>query len=350
MTLFYILDGNNGATYILNAKDSTTVGDSLKFYKARTPKQKVMKNALKLYLHALGTVGDFFRFKGLKNKETIEAYLADVTQEKIDFALDENSSVLISPTRDKVIVHHHRDYFHKFAFGNSYAKVKNEANVYALLDRSLQHFKVSKFYDLEEKEDEHCSFKLSSEDKSEKKEIDLTLALVEMFNVSKQEKYLLSVYVAELKNKYEQSNISSEIIDSMLNTLEHNHEESSISLGLVHRDFKPWNINTESGLLIYDFEEAVTDGPPLEDLLNYHIDPIVRYLSASEIEKIIFEERHLEEYTRYLEKLEIDLDFKVLLYCYLTARVVFWMQVGEQETAVKYVTLFEYIVREYKEK
>ena len=60
------------------------------------------------------------------------------------------------------------------------------------------------------------------------------------------------------------------------------HTET-IPLGLVHRDFKPWNTLLRDTVLIFDFEEAFIAGPPLEDLLNYYIDPIIRYQSAIQV-------------------------------------------------------------------
>ncbi|NOQ32169.1 MAG: hypothetical protein GQ570_13725 [Helicobacteraceae bacterium] len=348
--IFFILEGNNGATYIFNAKNSNAVSDSLKFYKARTVKQKVMKNALKLYLNALALLCETSLYCSLKDKNEIEQYLEKLTDLPMDFELDENSSILISPTRDKIIVHHHGEYFYKFAFGNSYKNVKNEASIYELLNRPLQNFKVSKFYDLNDRENEFCSFKLGSQKKELKSDINLTSALVEMFRITRQEKHLFSSYLEDLKRRYLNSGIACDTIEKVLKELEVTHENELIPLGLVHRDFKHWNINVESGLLIYDFEEAVTDGPPLEDLLNYHIDPIVRYVSPSEVAEIILDSENMKEYKRYLKKLEIALDFKVLLYCHLLERAIFWMDRDEKETSVKYCDLLEYIVMEHKEK
>ena len=350
MKYFFILEGNNGATYIFNVKDANAVLESLKFYKALTVKQKVMKNALKLYLNGLGLLCKFFNVCRLKDKNEIEQYLAKLAGLSIDFELDENCSILISPTRNKIIVHHHDRYFHKFAFSDSYKNVKNEAKIYGLLSRPLQNFKVSKFYDLNDRENVFCSFKLGSQKKHIESNIDLTSALVEMFKVSRQEKHLFSSYLEDLKNRYVKSGITCVSVKKVLNELEDTHKDELIPLGLVHRDFKHWNITVESGLLIYDFEEAVTDGPPLEDLLNYTIDPIVRYLSPPEVADKMFDSENLKEYKRYLDKLEIDLDLQVLLYCYLIERAIFWIDADEKETSAKYCDLLEYIVMEYKEK
>lgn len=346
--IFFILEGNNGATYIFNALNLNTLKNSLRFYKARTFKQKVMKNALKLYLNTLGTACKVFNLNTLKDKKTIAKYLEALTEQTIDFELDENISILISPTRDKIIVHHHDNYFHKFAFGNSYKNVKNEASIYTLLDRPLEHFKVSKFYDYVDNENTFCSFKLSSQGKRVKTDNDLTSALVEMFSVTKQDKYLFTTYLNDLKNRYVKSNIVNESIVRVLKELKDTYKDVFISLGLIHRDFKPWNINDEQGLLIYDFEEAVTDGPPLEDLFNYFIDPIVRYVDCSGVSKLIFKPDNVSNYKRYLQELDIQIDYQILLYCYLIERAIFWKESNEIETSEKYCTLFEQIAREFQ--
>ena len=154
----------------------------------------------------------------------------------------------------------------------------------------------------------------------------------------------------EVKNRYVDSGLTCHSVDKVFEQLNHVHNDTQIPKGLAHRDFKHWNMNVESGLLIYDFEEALTDGPPLEDLFNYHIDPIIRYVSSAEVADTIFDSENMTEYQRYLRGLEIDLDFQTLLYCHLIERAIFWMDADEKETSIKYCDLLEYIVMEDKEK
>ncbi len=344
--MYFILEGNHGATYIFNAKDTGAVTFSLKFYKARIIRQKVMKKILKFYLNSLALLYKIPINFGLKNTNRIKQYLEISTNMSIDFGLDENCSILISPTRDKIIVHHHGHYFQKFAFGKSYKNVKNEAKIYELLDKPLQHFKVSKFQDYVNRENNFCSFKLGSPLNSSNLDVDITLALVELFNISRKEGYLFLTYLEKLKQKYIINSVTHESIDKVFDKLEASYKNVRVDLGLVHRDFKPWNINDEQGLLIYDFEESIIDGLPLEDLFNYYIDPIIRYFSPSEVAKYIFKEKYIKEYERYLHQLEISIDFKVFLYCYSIERIVFWANVNEIETSEKYCTFLELILME----
>jgi hypothetical protein len=346
--IYFILEGSTNSTYIFNAENVDAITYSLKFYKARTVKQKVMKNAFKLYLYCMGLLCRTSSLCILKDKSEVGRYLEKSIDRPMDFKLNEKTSVFISSTRDKIIVHHHGFFFQKFAIGNSYKKVKNEAMIYELLDVPLQNFEVSKFYDHADNENEFCSFKLSSQRKNIKIDINLTSALVEMFNVTKQNECSFTFHLEGLKNRYLKSTIECESVERVLRNFIDNYKNLFIPLGLVHRDFKPWNVNDESGLLIYDFEEAVIDGPPLEDLFNYYIDPIVRYLSPSKVSEKIFEIKNVKEYECYLGKLEINLDFKLLLYCYLIERAIFWMNANEKETSARYCDLFEYIIMEYK--
>ena len=103
-------------------------------------------------------------------------------------------------------------------------------------------------------------------------------------------------------------------------------------------------MNIESGLLIYDFEEAIVTGPPLEDLLNYHIAPIINYFSSSEVITKIFLQENVNDYNRYLEKLKINLNFKALLYCYVIEKILFYQQVVDSEIRSKYIELLKKII------
>lgn len=338
----FILHGNNGASYIVNIKNEDALSSSLKFYKTITTKQKWMKRALKLYLFGLKFFSRSFLFCSFKTALEIEQYLHSQINQTANFELDDECSVLISSTRDKIIVHHHHRYFHKFAFGTSYTKVKNEANIYALFNQPLRHFSVSKFFDLDIREDTFCSFKLGM-DRGESTDIDIPSALAELFDITKSESALFSVYLKNLKGRFSNADLLCEKTQKIFNHLEA-HADKTYPKGLVHRDFKPWNINTDNGLLIYDFEEAITDGLPMEDLFNYHIDPIIRYQSASDVTKTIVKPEHIYEYKRYLGMIKTDIGFQPFLYCYTLERALFWNNAADQNTFRRYLALGHYLI------
>ena len=139
-------------------------------------------------------------------------------------------------------------------------------------------------------------------------------------------------------------------MEQMTDALNSRYKDEVCSLGLVHRDFKHWNTNVESGLLIYDFEEAVTDGPPLEDLFNYHIDPIISHVSAEKVIEEIFQKEHLQEYGRYLKALQIDVPFEALLYCYVLEKILFYQADEYRQTREKYINLLQELMKLEHEK
>jgi hypothetical protein len=335
----YILQGRNGASYIINTHDAKAIADSLKFYKARTIKQNVLKILLQIYLGVLG----FMKSSKLKSIEGVNAYLGKLADQNIDYELDENCSVLISSVRNKIVVHHHDSYFQKFAFGKSHNNVKNEAAIYELLSKPMKYFRVSKIYDYINDRDAFCSFKLSNKDTSKYGRVDTVAALLELFSVTK--KVIdFEVYIIDLISRYESSSFKYSLMGKTLQQLLASSPNKKISLGLVHRDFKHWNINTENGLLIYDFEEAVVDGPPLEDMFNFYVDPVVRYQSANEVASIIFDMQNVKKYQSYLKALNVELDYRVLLYCFLIERALFWMKENDKKTADKYCQLLNHVI------
>jgi hypothetical protein len=350
--IFYILQGNNGATYFLNTKNWKSISDSLKFYKSRSLKQNILKASLQIYLYILGSFIQKVNLAPLKTRDEITDHLKNMIGEDITFDLDDNCSALTSPTKDKIIIHHHDKYFQKFAFGSSYQKAQNEADIYKLLlDRSLEYFYVSKIYNIS-KEEYFFSFKMKIKTTNKKKPTiknpDIESALVELFYSSPlNNSCTLLEYLLELQARHTALETNIDAIHQIIQLLKQQPRKQRIPLGLVHRDFKPWNISYDNNrLLIYDFEEAVIDGPPLEDLFNYYIDPEIRYKTSEDIALMILKPSMIKLYNHYLEKMKLDIDFKTLLYTYLIERAIFWFKENEIETSTNYINLISYFLYE----
>lgn len=346
--LFHILKGNNGATYICNAKNTNSIIHSLKFYKARSFKATVLKQGLQAYLLLKG----FFLKGSLESATEINQYLQKIAAVKTDFNINKNCSVLISPTTDKVIVNHHNNYFQKFAFGKSYNNVKKEAAIYALFTEDTKYFQTSKFYDVIDNKDQIITFKLSNKHILTKKAVQTTInlvpALLEFFNISKQNSGSIKKQVSVLKTALQQlSAIETGAQQQVLETINTNYGALEFPLGLVHRDFKPWNVLSYAKPLIFDFEETVTNGLPLEDLLNYYIDPIIRYKTTQEVVNLALSKTQIISYKNYLAKLTITIDFKVFLHFYLIERILFWSDANEEETARRYKKLSDHLILAY---
>jgi len=343
---FFILKGNNGASYIVNTKNWKAITYSLKFYKVRTSKTKLLKEGLCVFLFLKKYLFPY----NLKSSEEINPDLQNISKFDCEFNIDANCSVLISPTNDKVIVHHHHEYFQKFAFGKSYLSVKKEAEIYKLFKPSIQSFQVSHFFDEAIENDKWYSFKLSNADKetTKKKTADLVPVLVEFFKTSTHKICSVNTYINELLNKIE--TFDKNEIQLQVHVLEKHkktHGTFEFPLGLVHRDFKPWNLLNFEKPLIFDFEEAIIDGPPLEDLLNFYVDPIIRYKSAKKVAEKIVSNTFMQKCNTYLKKLDIKMDFTFFLNVYLIERMLFWKNAEDTETSNKYLNLSNYFLSEH---
>ena len=319
--IFFILSGNNGATYVICCNSFGNIYESLKFYKPVNLLGKLKKTALYVVLWIIGKLN----LKILKSLEAVNAYCADLVVKKIDFNLSDNSSVLVSPTRDKIIVNHHKRYFQKFAFGESQHNVKNESEVYRLLGLS-DSFLVSEILDIQN-DDDFCSFKLSHpftflKHKTPPKPKILSEILVEFFNKVPLTFISWQDYTTGLKRKLQTSALYDAFIMDLVNRIALNNFK--LPLGLVHRDFKPWNILYGNPPLIYDFEEAVFNGPPLEDFYNFYIDPIVRYQAPKNVLDAINSNEVKESLDDYIQNLKIDIPKEDLLVTYLIERLLFW--------------------------
>jgi hypothetical protein len=341
--LFFILNGNNGATYIINTANWIEISESLKFYRAYSLKSRVLKEGLRLFLWSKTN----FYPKRLKIVEEMQEYLQSLSQSNINFQLDTKFSVLVSPTRDKVIVNHHSEYFQKFAFGKSYRKVKNEANIYSLFKKPLKHFQVSEFYDAENRDAQLCSFKLSNSHliTTKSNSSDLVPALVEFFQISQVKNIKVDLFLEKLMKQTEFLELG--IIDMQAELLKRFNDiygNWEVPLGLVHRDFKPWNILNYGKILIFDFEEAITDGLPLEDMFNFYCDPIIRYQETPKVAEVMLDTKMIERYNAYLKELNITLGYDFFLHIYLIERIIFWSNAKEPVTSNSYLNLSNYLI------
>lgn len=333
---FYILNGNNGSTYVINVRSFKSIRYSLEFYKAINIKAVIASEILAYWLCILG----FLKVAKLKSKRQIEAYLANEINKKIDFKLDNKCSLFISTTRDKIIVNHHENYFQKFSFGNSYNNVKNEIKIYGLL-YSLKEFTISEIFDAKDK-GVYCSFKLKHPKLFKKNNITpssrfLSKILLEFFNKSSKEFVTWNSYVLSLKDKLDKSYVFERNIIHKINNIA--NKNIKLKLGLVHRDFKPWNMLYGYPPLIYDFEETIINGPPLEDFFNFYIDPIIRYQAPREILQLINSKEIKKAAEHYINELGLEISLEYLLITYCLERMLFWESKMDVKTAKCYKKL-----------
>lgn len=331
--IFFTKAGNNGATYIFNTKNISSINSSLKFYKSFTIRQKVVKTILFVYL----LLNKIFKKNSLKTSDEIVNFLKENTNQNIDFIVNDDYSILISPTRDKIIIHNHdKNSFDKYAFGKSLEGVKNEYNIYKLFKNESKSFNTSKIENFYSDEN-YCKFTLQNKSFISKSD-DLVTILIEFFNLDTKQIKLEDYYENTYKNL--DKNLS-----YYLNILKDIYKNKDIKIGLVHKDFKPWNMNNIQGPLIYDFEESC-QALVGEDLLNFYIDPIVSFKSLDEIVELINSNLVQKQLTSYKNKQSLDIDEKIMILNYLFERAYFWNKKNKQNLSSKYLELLKGFLNE----
>lgn len=335
---FVFIHGNNGATYILNTSSHKNLKYSLNFYSANNTRQRIVK----LGLYFFSFFKKKIRSKNLKSNLDVCNYLLALIPQYPHIDIDDNVSVLISPPRNKIIIHHHESYYHKIGFGENYKNVKNESLIYKKLLKKTESFQLSSVFDVQDFS-EVISFKMSNVniDRSEisQKRIKLVPALLELFTSVDYREDLLGNYVNSLISEGKKCDTDLDL--NPLRRISIMFGQEKIPFGLVHKDFKPWNIQPYNPIHIFDFEDAVIAGLPLEDLFNFFIDPIIRYKKTSQVVKVIYDKKNIKLYNIYLNNQKIGIKFEIFLLLYLYERCLFWKNKLENFTSKRYQAIYE---------
>jgi hypothetical protein len=320
---FYILKGTQGATYVLNTSGLKAINESLKFYKARNWPSALKKNLFAAFLWLAGKL----RFSQLLSLAEVRQQLFAWFSVNLPLDFDEACSLHISPTRDKIVVNHHNGSFTKTAFGKSYTKVKREAQHYQKLQKNYHYFTLSQLEQFTVSESGYCSLRLHNPAVpiKNKKGFNPVSLLVELFGSCG----LKSVTVSELSQGLLQALDNNSQFDftrhkEQLHQIIKIRGAQTLFLGFEHRDFKPWNLSLLDKPLLYDFEEALTEGFPLADLLNYYFDPLMARYPAKKVLSKALDKKHQRLYRQYMEALQLSLPFDVLLFLYVLRRILFW--------------------------
>ena len=125
-------------------------------------------------------------------------------------------------------------------------------------------------------------------------------------------------------------------------SLKNKYAKTNIPLGLVHRDFKLWNVLNYEKPLIFDFEETIMYGPPMEDLFNYLIDPIIMNKTQKDVSNFIFNKQNISLYKLYLRELNLKVDFDLFLKIYLFNKILFLKSDYKHRTLNRYIAFKSY--------
>jgi len=339
--IFYPLTGGNDAIYIINLSTFKDITVSLEFYKPVSMSRRILKNGIYLYLCFISILPKSFLNKKLRCIDGVRNLIMEKVDRAVKINIDASCSIFISSGRDKIIVHnHHCKYYEKYAFNGSYEKSANEIDIYNILrSYSAKHYLTSEIQDIHNY-GSHCSFKLYNEFDSDKRgditDVILVDALVELFEVTPSVTKNISEICSQIREGFTLSVARTRsIAHSILAKIDSIAGESQIRLGLVHGDFKIWNVQSYINKIhIYDFEESKLDGLPLDDLYNYYIDPMIMTgESINDILAFVKGECLQKQSALYLHQLSLNTSHQLLLLFYLINRLHFYDKNGSEHIA-----------------
>lgn len=320
---FLRIDGGNGASFFFSAASFADWKRSLEFYRAVSASAKLKKVLLKLASPVLK------RRARLSAAEVAQAVAAELQLEEPP-AVDIHASAMISPTRDKALVHHHGRSFEKFATGNSLPGVRRELELYRrLAEWNPAEFAFSRLLGFSECES-FVRFEMAYAEGDFRDAPPALSALVGP---------LAEFFALPGRTTRPWTELWNELAPEVEIPAEYRDGETPV--GLVHRDFKPWNVKSGEKPLFFDFESASFSGCPLEDLFNYHVEPRVRLAAAKLLASV---RRELFPAAETLLRRSNIPAAEVGRYWhwYLLERVSFWRAQGQFEHAARFKTLYEY--------
>lgn len=322
------LDGGNGATYFFNTSSPVKYCKSLQFYRAVSLAGHLKKTALLLAWWFLK------RRATLSGKDVASVIAKTLGLDRIP-DIPENSSALISPTRDKAVINLHDGRFVKYASKSSYSGVANELEIYLLLNASTpSSFTVSMVKEICDT-GKTIAFEMSSaihieRDAPELKQ--LIAPLAEFFRAGSKKKVDWQQLFDGLKRD--------EFCDDMLSKLLPDSPEGKVPTGLCHRDFKVWNVKMYDRPHLFDFEAATLEGVPGEDLFNYVVDPLLNFYDVKKAVSKLRISDLPEAAEEYFDLLEIPREHIELCWkYYLAQRIIFWRREGNTLLADKFLQL-----------
>tara|TARA_Y100001935_G_scaffold255665_1_gene271057 strand:+ start:11434 stop:12489 length:1056 start_codon:yes stop_codon:yes gene_type:complete len=347
---FYIINGSHGATYIFNISSYNLIKQSLKFYKPTNVINLFKSWIVFFYLNFLRLFPKSLLNSKLYNNSEINEYIKNFKKINIDLKLNDNSSALISPNNDKIVVNNNGKFFSKYAFNQSYVKVKNELNNYNFLKQNkINNFHIPKISNIEDNLVDKISFNIFNEIVIKKYNQSIKKGLIEIFNSLKNNKkeVQINVYANELEKELESNDIEMENINLYLDNIRTIYGNRKISLGFVHGDFKKSNLEIkDKQIILFDFEEATLKGLPLFDYFNFIIDPLILKNNPSQVVKKIFSANNTSYYQKYLSQLKESIDFRILLSLYIIKRIISYKIWNRNRYLNGYIALFEEINNE----
>lgn len=325
---FWRIDGGNGATFFFSAASYAAWRKSLEFYRAvswrSTGKKLLLTGAYPL----------------LKRRATLSlADIAAVVGRELGLTelpvIGRECSAMISPTRDKAIIHRHGFGYEKIAVGQSFAGIARELEIYRILARRRPTvFAYSRLGEVIQRSGE-VHFFMHGADGRFSEQIppvrELLLPLVEFFRLNGNR-------ILPWEKQWDSLAPDDEKLTSRILREDRN---GTTLVGLVHRDFKPWNVKRGAIPLFFDFESAAFDGCPLEDFFNYTVDPALRKKTPESVWRMV-RKYAFPAAAELLHRLDIPAHESGRYWrWYLLERYVFWHKQNQQNFADQFLTLYD---------
>lgn len=320
---FLRIDGGNGGSFFFPAGAFADWKRGLEFYRAVAASAKLKKALLKL------------AFPVLKRRARLSAAeVAQVIASELGLTelpqLDGHASAMISPTRDKALIHHHGRSFEKFASGNSLPGVAGELELYRkLAEWAPRSFSYSRLLDF------------SSEASIVR--FEMAYAPGEFRDAPPKLTKLIGPLAEFFALPGQTTRPWAELWDELAPDVELPAEfrDGETPVGLVHRDFKPWNVKSGEKPLFFDFESASFAGCPLEDLFNYIVEPMLQSGRAENVSDVVRGKYHGAAET-LLDKLGIPRkEVNKYWRWYLLERAAFWRDQHQMRHAELFIRIYE---------
>lgn len=339
---YYTFYSKHQSIYIFNINSYDSIIASLDFYKPTNFLNQIKYLSMLLYLNLL-RIAYPLAANQIKDEKEILEIISNLNSNINNLKLSQDCSILISPTREKIIIHYHEKKFKKIGFHNNYQKVKNEANIYNFLQTiDMQNFNVPKISNELDSKDNIYSFDISNK-------IDLTTnpqnikdGLIELFLTTKLNRISLEIYISDLEKVLKENKIILQSVFTFLKKIKENHGYKIINLGFAHGDFKKANmVFKNQQILLFDFEESCLNEIPLYDYFNYIVDPLILNHSPVDIRNKLFNTKNVNFYNKYLKKIGDDINFEILLSLYLVNKIIFYRLWGRDDYRNGFISLFE---------
>ena len=322
---FFYIHGGNGASFFFSMLNMDEWRKSLEFYRAVSQTARIKKFFLRI------------AYSILKQRASLTKDMVSRMIEKelcIPVSIPESASAMVSPTRDKVIIHIHGYGYEKIAIGKSKEGIVQEVKVYQLLTQAKPHTFAFSSVEKIAQDETSIRFFMQYANGIFLEDVpsiaSLTEALIEFFSLGKTNFRLWEELYHDLLKDF--PDLMERVSDEM--------KKGGTPVGLVHRDFKPWNVKSGNLPLFFDFESATFSGCPLEDFFNYIVDPLLRYQDGKNIQKQV--RAQLPIANKILKKMNIPTEnIQKYWKWYLLERTVFWTTRKQTEIAQRFLSLYE---------